>query len=80
MIVFALALAGQVAIGSAERPPLLDGDCTDRQWQGAPRTELGEGVALMMLEDRAAVHLCLLLPPDSLGTFDLSFEDSAAER
>ena len=54
--------------------PLLDGRCGDSEWTGAARTPLGSGVTLLAQDNGAAVLLCLLLPPGSLGTYDLYLE------
>lgn len=55
----------------AAGPVLLDGLCPTSEWTAASRTDLGQGVTLLAQKDAAGTHLCLVLPPQSLGAFDL---------
>lgn len=61
------ALAASVATA----PILLDGRCDEPHWQTAAGQDLGAGAALRAMADDANVYLCITLPPESQGTFDL---------
>lgn len=82
MIALAFALANtaaavppSVSIGKVLASPLLDGRCDDAEWQAARATPIGGGVTLLAMQDALAVHFCLQLPLNSLGTFDLYVRD-----
>jgi hypothetical protein len=75
----AQAQQATIAVAPVTATPLLDGRCGDSEWTGAARTPLGNGVTLLAQDNGAAVQLCLLLPPDSLGTYDLYLEDGAGK-
>lgn len=62
-----LALAAAIASGEAPRPILLDGSCGEDAWRAAARTEVGEGVALLVMQDPGNLYLCWTLPPDARG-------------
>jgi hypothetical protein len=66
-----LLAAFALAASTATAPILLDGRCDEPQWHTAASTDIGAGATLHVLADDANVYLCIALPPESQGTFDL---------
>jgi hypothetical protein len=75
MLVYAMFAAAAVAVAPAtiDRPLLLDGRCDEPQWRRAAPIDLGKVAVARFLQDREHLHLCISLPPESLGTMDLYF-------
>ena len=67
LVAFFVALTASVA----PAPILLDGRCDEPAWQSAASTDIGAGATLRAMADADHVYLCIALPPESQGTFDL---------
>lgn len=70
-----IAAVAAILVPQTKTPPLLDGLCPDADWKPAIRNELGQGVQMLAMQTKDAVHLCLVLPPGSFGSYDLYLED-----
>ncbi len=66
-----------IAAPARTAPLLLDGLCDAAEWARASRQAIGAGVELLAQQDGDFVYLCLRLPPESLGTFDLFLRPEA---
>lgn len=72
--------ANPISIPNTNQEFMLDGRCTETAYQEAHVEQIGSGAKLHLIGSERYVFMCIELPQESYGTFDLYTKDSASQK